>query len=87
MSVTVDGQNKTEANCTSSSVQPQALLVRYLHVNCRSLTDMPLEFYSDNFLSGEHTLELTVNGTSEKPVAFGYVDVMRWSDNNGCVYS
>ena len=43
MSVTVNGQNKTEVNCTSSSTQAQALLVRCLRINRRTLTDIPLE--------------------------------------------
>jgi len=40
MSVTVDGRNKTEVNCTSSVAQSKALLVRCFHLNYGSLIDV-----------------------------------------------
>ncbi|PVG02978.1 hypothetical protein CPB86DRAFT_772332 [Serendipita vermifera] len=54
-------------------------------VNCFASSFRPqtLLFYSNDFLSGRHSLTLEVPTNSPRRVDIDYLTVTRWSDNNG----
>jgi len=56
-------------------------------INCSASAFRPqtLLFYSNDFVSGGHSLNLQVpSNASAVPVDFDFMTITRWSDNNGC---